>query len=348
LRAHIARLEAARNKHHAAARRGHCQDLGRRYEVLDRVDRDRLPVLLDCDDAFHPKQPRAVIVGQRMQPAAERSHRLGLRPFEHEGFDRFVMRGAQGVGGEQALARGEPGCKPSGIGFAARRANEFSVRIDLRESRFELLDRLRLRAFGFREDQPIGKERLAELGAFGIERGSTEQRINDRHHRVEAIAPGQQRRFGKELQDRPGLGEAAGLDHDPRKRGNRAVGDPTLEPHKRFGQVSAHLAAHAAAGQQHHVFARGFDQRVVDADIAELVDHHRRIADRASFERGIEQRRLPCPQRAGQDEDRGNRGKSGVRVDFSSRSELSSGFHEKSTLTPLFKPGLFFIFTRVA
>ena len=34
--------------------------------MLDRVDRDRVLVLLDCDDAFDAKKPRTVIVCECM------------------------------------------------------------------------------------------------------------------------------------------------------------------------------------------------------------------------------------------------------------------------------------------
>jgi len=273
--------------------------------VLDRVYRDRMRIFLDGHDSLHAQQPGAVGIRQALQPSADGGERLRRRPLEHKGIDRLVVRRAQRFGRHAARSGRQCGRKPVWICSAARGAHIVGMAVDGLKPRLEFTQRRFRDALHLAEDEPVGQQRLAESSPFFGERGPAKQGVHNGHHCIEPIAPGQRGRLGKQLQDRPGLGKPAGLHHDAFKSRNVAARDAALEAQQGFGEVRAHLAAHATAGKQHHILARGLDQHIIDADRPELVDDDGRVADRTALERRIEQRGLPRPQRPRQHQNRG-------------------------------------------
>ena len=178
------------------------------------------------------------------------------------------------------------------------------ARIERAQACAQALDRLRLGEIGLRYDQPVGEDHLLACFRRPFKRVETAHGIDHRHDHFDVEFPAQCPIGSKRLQDRAGIGEPAGLDHDPpelRQRALRAFGDEIAQ---RVLQVGAHVAAQAAVAEQRDVVARGAHQRVVDADAAELVDDDRGAFALGACEKAAQQRRFAGAEKAGQDGDR--------------------------------------------
>src|SRR5919197_1467282 len=161
------------------------------------------------------------------------------------------------------------------IEIAVERAVNGGARIERAKAPCELLDRLRLGEVALRDDQPVGEDDLlSRLGRPG-QRVETADGVDDGENHLDVEFGAQRPIRGEGLQDRAGIGEPAGLDHDApelRQPALRALGDEITQ---RVLQVGERVAAEAPVAEQRHVVARGAHQRVVDADAAELVDDDR-------------------------------------------------------------------------
>ena len=120
---------------------------------------------------------------------------------------------------------------------------------------------------------------------------------------ADAIKPGQ-RRIGQEgLDERRRIGEPRRLDHDVIEARNLAVLARVIEIVQRGDEIAEHGAAQAAVLQHHDGVVALRGEHVIEADLAELVDHHRRVGHRRIAQRAIEQRGLAAAQKAGEDGD---------------------------------------------
>ena len=106
-------------------------------------------------------------------------------------------------------------------------------------------------------------------------------------------------------EDRRGVREPCGLDDQPAVGRNLAPGAPAVERDDRVLEVAPDGAAEAAALQQHRVLVHRLDQKVVEADGAELVDQHRGIGQGRVAQHVVEQRRLAAAEEPGDDDDGG-------------------------------------------
>ena len=102
------------------------------------------------------------------------------------------------------------------------------------------------------------------------------------------------------MQHRRRIGQAGRLDH---RAGE--IGHPPLDPvdeqiGQRVDDVAAHRAAQAAAVQQYDILGRAFDQQVVEADLAELVDDDRGRRHAGLLQHVVQQRRLAAAEKPGQ------------------------------------------------
>ena len=101
------------------------------------------------------------------------------------------------------------------------------------------------------------------------------------------------------MQYRRRVGEPRGLhDHAPKR--HPAVVEPAQQPFERVDQIAPHRAAHAAAREHRQSALDLLDQQMVQSDLAEFVDEHRRIGERRVLEQPIEQARLAGTEKAGQ------------------------------------------------
>jgi len=182
---------------------------------------------------------------------------------------------------------------------AARRAQAFGVRVDHCKPRLQLRQRFRVHQLALADDQPVRQQGLPVCRTVVSQCGHAKLRIDYCDQCIETEAPAECRRFGKQLQDRAGFGQTAGFDNHPLEPRVLAQRGAALELQQGHRQIGAHLAADAAAGQQHHVFAGGLDQIIVDADGAELVDHHRHVGEHTA-QCGVEQACLAGTQRTAQ------------------------------------------------
>ena len=99
-----------------------------------------------------------------------------------------------------------------------------------------------------------------------------------------------------------GIGEPARLQDDLLER--RQFSPRALGQHldQRLLQVGAQRAAQAAVADQHGRVAAGLEQRIVDADLAELVDDHQRVGAFRARQQIADQRRLARAEKAGDDD----------------------------------------------
>ena len=128
------------------------------------------------------------------------------------------------------------------------------------------------REVGLRDHQRVGDRGLPRrLGEAG-ERVGPGNGIDQRHDAREA-QPLVEHRVGAEReQDRAGIGQPAGLDDDAAETADVAGVAPFDQAAQRLGQILAHRAAQAAAGQLQHLTFDEIDEVMVDRDLADLVD----------------------------------------------------------------------------
>ena len=129
-------------------------------------------------------------------------------------------------------------------------------------------------------------------------------RVHQRDHAVQTVVRAQHGVAGQGLNDRGRIGQAGGFDDDAVKVRN-LTGPPFAEQlSQSFLQVCAHRAAQAAIGQQADILRRHLDQVVVNADLADLVDHHGHPVHVRVTQQTGDQRGLAAAQKTGDEGDR--------------------------------------------
>src|ERR1700722_1696735 len=106
---------------------------------------------------------------------------------------------------------------------------------------------------------------------------------------------------GEGLQDRSGIGETRGLNHDASERRYRAALAIEHQAAQRRLQIGARNAADAAVAEQHGLVSAVTDQHVVDADGAEFVDDDGGALPFRRGEKTLQQRRLAAAEKSGDD-----------------------------------------------
>jgi hypothetical protein len=106
------------------------------------------------------------------------------------------------------------------------------------------------------------------------------------------------------LHHRNRIGEAGGLYHHPRKWTNPTGLHAVHQIGERIHQFAANRAAKASVRQFYNTIAGAFDQKVVNADIAEFIDDQRRIAEPWFADQPVEKRGFARPEKPGQDRNR--------------------------------------------
>ena len=119
------------------------------------------------------------------------------------------------------------------------------------------------------------------------------------------------------MQHRNWIGEPARLDEDAIEVDHFAGAALDEQLAQRFLKIGAQRAAQAAVGQQRHLLGRRGDQLVIDGDVSEFVDDHRRAVRTRMAEEPAEQGRLAAAQKSGDD---GDRNSARQRIDGSRRT----------------------------
>jgi hypothetical protein len=112
---------------------------------------------------------------------------------------------------------------------------------------------------------------------------------------------------GKGLEDRTGISEPAGLNHDPAELRHLPALALEHEMAQRNLQIGARGAADAAVAEQHRVLARLAHQCVVDADGTELIDDDSGAVPFRCLQESLQQRSLASAEKSGDDGDRNAR-----------------------------------------
>ncbi len=174
------------------------------------------------------------------------------------------------------------------------------------------------------QDQPVGHRDLAHRFRIGIERRQAMDGIDDGDNAVKVEMLGDGRVPHDGLHDGRRIGEAGRLDDDARQGLDLAGLHAVDQFGERIDQLAAHGAAQAAIGKLDDGIARRLDQKVVDADLAEFIDDHRRVVHGRILQDPVEKRRLSRAEKAGDDGDR-NR-PVGSRHGFARNQNVGRGF----------------------
>ena len=129
-----------------------------------------------------------------------------------------------------------------------------------------------------------------------------------------------------------GIREPGRLDDDAGERRHLPDGTAVDQVAQLVRQVAPQRAAEAAGGEEHRALVDAAQDRVVDADLAELVHDHGGLAERGVLEEPADQRRLPAAEVAGHEHDgsahrhsasssRGSSGSSGLPVSRSAATQ---------------------------
>ena len=103
---------------------------------------------------------------------------------------------------------------------------------------------------GLRDHEAVGEDHLlARLGG-AVERGFAVDRVDHGQHHLDVKFAAERAVGGEGLQDRAGIGETAGLDHDAAERRHRAALAIDHQAAQRVLQVGAGVAAEAAVAEQ--------------------------------------------------------------------------------------------------
>lgn len=131
-------------------------------------------------------------------------------------------------------------------------------------------------------DLPAGFAALGKIAASG-------KAIHDGDHAIEDISLEQRRLRHQRRQDRCRVRKPRRLDDHPLER-RFSVGSGTLRQlDEGLDEFAAHAAAQASVRQFDHTIAgRGLDQKLVDARLAEFVDHDGRVRDRRLGKQAVE------------------------------------------------------------
>ena len=172
------------------------------------------------------------------------------------------------------------------------------VRVDGADARFDLAQFRRRHEIGLVEDDDVGEGDLV-LGLGRVAQALGEPLgVGDRHHRVEP------RRLFHVLVNEEGLRHRRRIGEPGRLDDDRV--EPAFALHQTLDdadKVAAHGAADAAVVHLEHFFVRADDEFVVDADLAELVDHDRVALAVRLAQNAVEQRCLAGAEIAGEDGD---------------------------------------------
>lgn len=150
---------------------------------------------------------------------------------------------------------------------------------------------------GFGEDEAVGDGGLFDGLGLAVELVHGVDGVDDGDDAVEAVMGGGEGVAHEGLQDGGRVGEAGGLDDDA---ADLAGGDAGLQVLQGADEVAADGAAEAAGVEEDGGVVEGFDEEVVEADLAELVDEDGGVGEVWLFEEVVEEGRFSGAEEAGE------------------------------------------------
>ena len=191
-----------------------------------------------------------------------------------------------------------------GIELAVDGGRDGSEAIHRLKPPLQAVDGIALSDVGLGDDEPVGHRGLLRGLGHRVELSDAVDRVDQRHDAVQPVLRAEKPVGLQRMQHRNRIGEPARLDEDAIKVDHFAGAALDEELTQRFLKVGAQCAAQAAVGQQRHLLGRRGDQLVIDGDVSEFVDDHRRAAHVGVAEEPAEQGRLAAAQKSGDDGDR--------------------------------------------
>ena len=182
---------------------------------------------------------------------------------------------------------------------AEARAMHFGDAVHRPNTRFELVEPALGDEVGLVEHDDVGERDLFLGLAAAPELLVDMDGVDDGDDAVERVLGGDVVVHEERLCDRPGVGEARGLDQHVVE-----LVAPLAEVGEHPDQIASHGAADAPIGHLEDFFVGVDHQALVDADLAELVLDDRDASAMVLGEDAVEQRRLAGPEEAGEDRDR--------------------------------------------
>jgi hypothetical protein len=128
-------------------------------------------------------------------------------------------------------------------------------------------------------------------------------RIDDGDDIAEPEMVADHRIVHKRGDDRCRIGKPRRLDDEAVELRHRSPFAAIVEIANGLAEIAPDGAAQTAALQDHHALVDPLKEMVIEADLAELVDEHRRIAEFRRGQQALEQSRLAAAQKAGDEVD---------------------------------------------
>jgi hypothetical protein len=308
-------------------------------DVLHAMDDDRaLRILGQGHEALDAQELRAVRRAQKIEEHVEGGAPDGLVARHAEGADALVMAvhvvmvvviGIARVGVRMAALFGlihrlgaEPGPDVGdlAVGIEEAGADEFrgwdiaSPGLDDGGARIEGGQALAqnrhagsIRKIGLGHDDAVGDGRLAHGFRVAVERRQAVHRIDYRDDPLERVAHGEIRVIQHRVQDWGRVREPRGLDDHAPERGDAAVVAPAQQVLKGGDEIAAHRATQAAGRQQDHAVIDGLDEKMIEADLAELVDDDDGVGKGRIAQKTVQEGRLAGAKEPREDGERDRR-----------------------------------------
>ena len=232
--------------------------------------------LLDVERAVELEAERLDVV---MMPRVQFVEKLRI--------DRELLIHVEGVHVEQLLE----------VHFRVVRAKHLRVRIQLSRLGFNAREVRLVHEVGLVEQEEIGHRDLLarRLGVghllFDL------LHVHDGDDRVHPHELLERRDVQKRLRHRPRIGDARGFDEQVVEA---ALFQKVLHT---LHQILPHRAAQAAVAHLQHFVLGAFDQRAIDADLADFIDDDGKLVAVLLLEDVVEQRGFPGAEKAGEDGD---------------------------------------------
>ena len=172
----------------------------------------------------------------------------------------------------------------------------------------------RVREVRFRDQDAVRDRRLPDRFPVTFELRPPVHPVHRRDQRIQTVGMLEQRVPHEAGDDGKRIGETGGLDHDPGERRKRSGHALEIQLPHAVHQLALHRAADAAGLEQHDVVVQLLHHEVIEPDLAELVDQHRRLLHPGMGEEVVEQRRLAAAEKAGDERDRDRCGRVAVRA----------------------------------
>ena len=146
-------------------------------------------------------------------------------------------------------------------------------------------DRLGISEVALGDVEALGDRHL--LVELGILRCESEEvlRVDGADGGLEGVRAGHQRVAEQHVEERRRVGGAAGLDDHALEGRDLAARAAAVQVGERLVQRAGVRAAQAPGVEQHDVVGGLRDHRLVEADLAQLVHHHRGVGERGLLQR---------------------------------------------------------------